>query len=163
MLPAKTHFKDKSKTRFLQFSPEMRQLELAGSARSCKTCCHKNQRDTFLEKVKIAFSDGFGCDTTWEGNQSSIKSFTFLPHNLHCYPFLFNYVFHKVWFHTLISFVQIFSFPVLIFLFLYFCIFCCKNVSGCTTLSLLKLTQSRKCKILQCDEYQIAMNTKLWK
>ena len=49
------------------------------------------------------------------------------------------------------------SFP---FLFYRFCLLPpAANVSGCAMLSLLKLTQSRKCKILQWDEYQIVKTT----
>ena len=44
-------------------------------ARSCKISIHKNKRHTIAEKVRIAFSDGFGCNTTWEGNQSAVKNY----------------------------------------------------------------------------------------
>lgn len=86
-----------------------------------------------------------------------LKVFTFWPH----YPFLLLLHCNNVGSTPLVLLFKCFSFclagmPVQIFLFfINFWLLRIKNVTGCAMLSLLELTQSRKCKILQCDEYQI--------
>ena len=136
-------------------------IVISKGAKSCKifpSNATKTNQHTFVEKVRIAFYDGFGCNTTWEGNQSGIKSFYFLA----SLSFSFARALQQCWFHTLSSFVQMFFFlpcryasPDFSLFFFNFLLLRIKNVTGCAMLSLLELTQSRKCKILQCDEYQI--------